>query len=619
MKTQHKRSIKHVVSLFYTLIILSLFCQIVGMSTAGVFCYAETPQHPSVAGVSGNTSTQNVSTTPKQQTKDQSDAYNPVELTSDQMKQYYFLNFRLHYKALEMHQDQAPAYSTIVKPDSDLGTFDNSWRNMELGAVSPEHDEVLQAFRRVKFRFFDKTLNRTADIKELKFTSPFLGIRRVFFGFDPDHEYQITIDGKTVPSPNALGFSQYHYDHTAPIGDKLTFQMNKNYPKGSPVRKADPYLHDPSSAYDDYVDRFYYTDLFMAPLEIIYANSEDDAKDALTIEKHPTLTNKHTFKYNDAKIFKRLRITNNEIPFPKEEPKKTGYTFLGWGYNLLFPKKADGTPDDKKSPYTIWDLLECTRQGSLTAEQEKQCYSDYTKWAKETLPFSSEHMRSYYAWSIIRDGVINKYGMTKDFLEAESPVFIVFPVWKKVDAHTVTFMNDGRVYREVKVSAGTSIKDGRISGQAMPENPSKDGYTFKEWNTQADGQGTSFSADTPVNSDMTVYAVYTKNPKPTPTPVPPAPKPKPTPVPHVPSLPLPQPQLQIPAARLVPAETLQAPAVTPAPEPAPAPAAPDPALPQTGDECAPAALLGSIAAFLSIGFCALGFVLRARPRTSARA
>ena len=96
-----------------------------------------------------------------------------------------------------------------------------------------------------------------------------------------------------------------------------------------------------------------------------------------------------------------------------------------------------------------------------------------------------------------------------------------------------------------------------------------------------------------------------------PTPEPPAPQPEPAPVP---SLPLPQPQLQIPAARLVPAETLQAPAVTPMPEPAPAPATPAPALPQTGDECAPAALLGSIAAFLSISFCALGLALHTRTR-----
>lgn len=102
----------------------------------------------------------------------------------------------------------------------------------------------------------------------------------------------------------------------------------------------------------------------------------------------------------------------------------------------------------------------------------------------------------------------------------------------------------------------------------------------------------------------------TPQPEPKPTPEPPAP----TPAPHVPSLPLPQLPFQIPAARLVPAETLQAPAVTPAPEPAPAPAAPEPALPQTGDESAPAALLGIIAAFLSISFCALGLVLHARTR-----
>ena len=97
---------------------------------------------------------------------------------------------------------------------------------------------------------------------------------------------------------------------------------------------------------------------------------------------------------------------------------------------------------------------------------------------------------------------------------------------------------------------------------------------------------------------------------PAPTPVPPAPKPEPTPEPYEPSLPLPQ----LPLTRLIPAENLQAPAVTPMPEPAPAPAAPEPALPQTGDESAPAALLGIIAAFLSISFCALGLVFSARPR-----
>ena len=44
----------------------------------------------------------------------------------------------------------------------------------------------------------------------------------------------------------------------------------------------------------------------------------------------------------------------------------------------------------------------------------------------------------------------------------------------------------------------------------MPADPSKAGYTFKEWNTAIDGTGTKFTGSTVVNEDMTVYAIYTK-------------------------------------------------------------------------------------------------------------
>ena len=54
----------------------------------------------------------------------------------------------------------------------------------------------------------------------------------------------------------------------------------------------------------------------------------------------------------------------------------------------------------------------------------------------------------------------------------------------------------------------------------MPKNPTKAGYAFKEWNTKADGKGEAFTGATLVNSDMTVYAIYTKNPVPNPNPVP---------------------------------------------------------------------------------------------------
>lgn len=87
-------------------------------------------------------------------TVDPSDADTPVELTDEQMKENYFLNLVLRYKALDFHHSQSGSFSTIVKPDSDLGTFDDSWHNREAGAVFEEADETLHAFRHVKFIFF---------------------------------------------------------------------------------------------------------------------------------------------------------------------------------------------------------------------------------------------------------------------------------------------------------------------------------------------------------------------------------------------------------------------------------------------------------------------------------
>lgn len=162
-------------------------------------------------------------------------------------------------------------------------------------------------------------------------------------------------------------------------------------------------------------------------------------------------------------------------------------------------------------------------------------------------------------------------------------------------------------------------KDGKAIAYTVAELTKKDGEIVQEQGTlTVDNQkfvaGYARKDNVVTITNKQVPVPEPPAPKPEPTPEPPAPPtPQPAPMPE-PSLPLSQPPLQIPAASLVPAETLQTPAVTLAPKPAPAPAAPEPALPQTGDECAPAALLGSVAAFLSISFCALGLVFSARPR-----
>lgn len=68
-------------------------------------------------------------------------------------------------------------------------------------------------------------------------------------------------------------------------------------------------------------------------------------------------------------------------------------------------------------------------------------------------------------------------------------------------------MNESATHATINVENGKSIDMDNLTDQSMPENPSKAGYTFKEWNTSADGKGMKFTGTTVVNEDTTVYAI----------------------------------------------------------------------------------------------------------------
>ena len=83
--------------------------------------------------------------------------------------------------------------------------------------------------------------------------------------------------------------------------------------------------------------------------------------------------------------------------------------------------------------------------------------------------------------------------------------------WKRIQ-RTVTFKDGDKTHATVKVETGKAINTDALANESMPKDPTKDGFTFKEWNTQRNGQGTKFTGETTVSNDLTVYAVYMKNP-----------------------------------------------------------------------------------------------------------
>lgn len=72
----------------------------------------------------------------------------------------------------------------------------------------------------------------------------------------------------------------------------------------------------------------------------------------------------------------------------------------------------------------------------------------------------------------------------------------------------VNFFNGDEKYDSVDVEEDNSINGDDLKDQVMPKNPTKKGYIFKEWNTQKDGKGTTFTGDTIVKDNLDVYAIY---------------------------------------------------------------------------------------------------------------
>lgn len=97
-------------------------------------------------------------------------------------------------------------------------------------------------------------------------------------------------------------------------------------------------------------------------------------------------------------------------------------------------------------------------------------------------------------------------------IESVNKNITLIGTWKFIPViRKVTFKDGENTIATVEVEAGNNIEGDSLKDQSMPVNPTKTGYTFKEWNTKADGTGDKFLGTTAVTSDITVYAVYTKD------------------------------------------------------------------------------------------------------------
>ena len=214
---------------------------------------------------------------------------------------------------------------------------------------------------------------------------------------------------------------------------------------------------------------------------------------------------------SEVKVVKGEAIGSN-LP---ADPEKDGYTFKGWN------TKADGTGETVTAETVVTDEMEvyAVFEQNPAPIEEVKVVIDVDGVKTEVKVIKGEAIGSNLPADPTKDGYTFKGWNTKadgtgEAVTAETVVtdeMEVYAVFEQnpapIEEVKVVFDVDG-VKTEVKVIKGEAI------GSNLPADPTKDGYTFKGWNTKADGTGEAVTAETVVTDEMEVYAVFEQNPAP---------------------------------------------------------------------------------------------------------
>lgn len=189
---------------------------------------------------------------------------------------------------------------------------------------------------------------------------------------------------------------------------------------------------------------------------------------------------------------------------------KAGNIFKGWNTKKNGTGEAFGegsVPTDDITVYPVFAAA-CTIQIHQEDGTTTKLEVEKGQAIRENLPAApTKEGYLFKGWNTSADGTGET--VTADTVITEN--MDLYPIFEEdippVVEVRVVFDVDGQK-SEVKVVKGEAI------GSNLPVNPEKEGYTFKGWNTKADGTGEAVTAETVVTNEMEVYAVFEQNPAP---------------------------------------------------------------------------------------------------------
>lgn len=210
------------------------------------------------------------------------------------------------------------------------------------------------------------------------------------------------------------------------------------------------------------------------------------------IEKSFTIT----FDTNGGTEIQNIEVKNNEVVKLPEEPKKEGYTFVGWtnkdgdvitkGTKVTedITLRAEWIGNDAEKILVKFNNDDDTEIGNITIEKGK------------IIMLPVEPVKEGYTFV----GWINEEGkfITED-MTVNSNITLK-AMWIKEDAEirTISFNTDGG-----NNIGSIIVENGKVI--LLPVNPTKKGYVFAGW---VDENGNAITKDTVVDKDITIKATW---------------------------------------------------------------------------------------------------------------
>lgn len=335
---------------------------------------------------------------------------------------------------------------------------------------------------------------------------------------DPSNHYPIKIGGVRNDPTSLLGdYGDFALKDVKEDGNTITATAYlKDWYRGDQLMK--PYAY----SYDEIKHRI---DALVDAINIkfipVWFNTNAEAGKTYEIEgsAQGELSGKINYVYrrlvaddSEKLIPFNVKFGKENVKIPVEVPYKVDFKFESGTPGQTLPDYINEQYELK--PINVYEGKSITIDNSTLHTTDNSTFEPYPEVVGDGTKKTGTWIFDENAgWKI--DG----QGEPVTTIENVNKNITLVGTWKFIpvedSAHRkVTFKNGEKTIATVEVEAGKNIENDSLENQSMPANPTKVGYTFKEWNTKADGTGAKFLSTTNVIYDIKVYAVYTKDSNP---------------------------------------------------------------------------------------------------------